>query len=144
VEDILPIRCIRRVIKIVSLVIVFLPCVLSAQDIVLRGHVVDRQGNALPNATVQIADRDQIVARTKSAADGKFLLQVRSTGELTIEVDVPGFRLVSHSGRSCGRQFRDRYQPKSTCIPFRKRHSDRGCERIRRAVSRSGRKSFRA
>jgi len=83
------------VIKIVSLVLVFLPCVLSAQDIVLRGRVVDPQGNALPNATVQIADRNQVVARTKSAADGKFLLQVRSTGELTINVDAPGFRSVS-------------------------------------------------
>jgi Carboxypeptidase regulatory-like domain len=94
VEDILPIR-IRGVIKIVSLVLVFLPCVLSAQDIVLRGRVVDPQGNALPNATVQIADRNQVVARTKSAADGKFLLQVRSTRELTIKVDAPGFRSVS-------------------------------------------------
>jgi hypothetical protein len=94
VEDILPIPCIRRVIKIVSLVLVLLPCVLSAQDIVLRGRVVDSQGNALPNATVQIADRNQVFARTKSAADGKFLLQVRSTRELTIKVDAPGFRSV--------------------------------------------------
>ena len=94
-EDILPIRCIRRVIKIVSLALVFLPCILSAQDIVFRGRVVDPQGNALPNATVQIADRNQVVARTKSAADGKFLLPVRSTGELTIKVDAPGFRSVS-------------------------------------------------
>jgi hypothetical protein len=60
VEDILPIR-IRGVIKIVSLVLVFLPCVLSAQDVVLRGRVVDPQRNALPNATVQIADRNQVV-----------------------------------------------------------------------------------
>ncbi len=76
-------------IKIVSLVLVFLPCVLSAQGIVLRGRVVDPQGNALPNATVQIADRNQVVARTKSAADRKFLLQVRSTGELTHKTMLP-------------------------------------------------------
>lgn len=35
-KDILPVR-IRGVIKIVSLVLVFLPCVLSAQGVVLRG-----------------------------------------------------------------------------------------------------------
>jgi len=95
VEDILPVRCIRRVIKIASLALVFLPCVLSAQGIVFWGRVVDPQGNALPNATVQIADRNHVVTRTKSAADGKFLLQVRSTGELTIKVDAAGFRSVS-------------------------------------------------
>jgi hypothetical protein len=95
VEDILPIRRIRRVIKILSLVLVFLPCVLLAQGIAFRGRVVDPQGNALPNATVQIADRNRVVARTQSAADGKFLLQVRSTGELTVKVDAPGFRSVS-------------------------------------------------
>lgn len=86
-------------IKIVSLALLFLPCVLSAQGIVLRGRVVDPQGNALPNATVQIADRNQVVARTKSVADGKFLLQVSSTRELTIKVDAPGFRSVSQPVR---------------------------------------------
>jgi hypothetical protein len=85
------------VIKVVSFLLVFLPCVLSAQDIVGRGRVVDPWGNALPNATVQIADRNQVVARTKSDADGKFLSQVRSSGELTIKVDALGFRSVSQS-----------------------------------------------
>jgi Carboxypeptidase regulatory-like domain len=83
------------VIKIVSLILVFLPCVLSAQDIVLRGRVVDPRGNALPTAAVQIADRNQVVARTNSAADGEFLLRMRSPGELTIKVEAPGFRSVS-------------------------------------------------
>ncbi len=82
-------------LRIAVLFLFFLPCALSAQDIVLRGRVVDPQGSAIPNARVQLIDREQVLSRAQSAADGKFLLKVRATGKLIIEVDAPGFRLVS-------------------------------------------------
>ena len=71
-------------LRIAVLFLFFLPCALSAQDIVLRGRVVDPQGSAIPNARVQLIDREQVLSRAQSAADGKFLLKVRATGKLII------------------------------------------------------------
>src|SRR5580692_7878303 len=74
----------------------FLPCALFAQEIVLQGHVTDPQGNALPDASVQLLERDQVFARTMSGPRGQFLLKVKSPGEFAVEASVPGFRPVTH------------------------------------------------
>jgi hypothetical protein len=73
----------------------FLPCALFAQEIVLQGHVTDPQGNALPNASVQLLERDQVFARTMSGPHGQFLLKVKSPGEFAVEASAPGFRPVT-------------------------------------------------
>ena len=75
----------------------FLPCALFAQEIVLKGHVTDPQGNALPNASVQLLDHDRVLVRTTSGPHGQFLVKVKSPGEFVITADVPGFRSVTRS-----------------------------------------------
>ena len=74
--------------------LLLMPCVLLAQDIVLKGRVIDPKGNALPGASVQLIDRNQILAQTISRPDGQFLLKARSVGEFVVKADAAGFRSV--------------------------------------------------
>ena len=69
----------------------FLPCALFAQEIVLRGRVLDPQGNALPNASVQLFELDQVLAHATSGPHGQFLLRVSSPGDFVVKADAPGF-----------------------------------------------------
>ena len=73
----------------------FLPCALFAQEISLKGHVTDPQGNALPDASVQLLDHDQVLVRTASGPQGQFLLKVKSPGEFVVEASAPGFRPIT-------------------------------------------------
>jgi hypothetical protein len=73
----------------------FLPCALFAQEIVLQGHVTDPHGNALPDASVQLVEHDQVLDRTTSGPHGQFLLKVKSPGDFVVKADAPGFRPVT-------------------------------------------------
>ena len=78
----------------IALLLVLMPCMLAAQQIVLRGLVVDPQGNMLPDASVQLMGSGKVLSQTKSGPDGRFTLNVSSAGDLTIQVDASGFRSV--------------------------------------------------
>jgi len=80
-------------IKIVVFVLLLTPCL--AQEIVLKGRVIDPEGNALPDASIQLMEHKQVLSQTASAADGKFLVKVMSPGEFIIEADASGFRPVT-------------------------------------------------
>ena len=84
----------KGVKSLIFLLPFLLHCALFAQEIVLKGHVTDPQGNALPDASVQLLDHDQVLVRTTSGPHGQFLLKVKSAGEFVIKVDAPGFRPV--------------------------------------------------
>src|SRR3984885_14233976 len=81
-------------LKFVVLLLLFAPFALFGQEIILKGHVTDSQGNAIPNASVQLLSHDRVVSQTKSGGDGQFLLKVISSGDFTIQIDAPGFRSV--------------------------------------------------
>jgi hypothetical protein len=83
--------------KFAILLCLLAPCLIQAQNIPLKGHVVDPQGNALPQANIQLLDHKQTVARTSSRAGGEFELKVRSAGEFTLDVESTGFRTVRRS-----------------------------------------------
>lgn len=72
-----------------------MPGSLLAQEIVLKGRVLDLQGNASPGASVQLIGQNQVLAQAESGPDGQFRLKVNSAGEFIIKVDAPGFRSVS-------------------------------------------------
>ena len=78
----------------IALLLVLMPCMLAAQQIVLRGLVIDPQGNMLPDASVQLMGSGKVLSQTKSGPDGRFTLNVSSAGDLTIQVDASGFRSV--------------------------------------------------
>ena len=82
-------------LKIGVLFLLFAPCGLFAQEIVLKGHVTDPQGNAIPNALVQLFGHDRVISQTRSGGDGQFLLKVSSSGDFTIKINAQGFRSVS-------------------------------------------------
>lgn len=85
----------RAALKIGALFLLFAPCAFFAQEIVLKGHVTDPQGNAIPNASVQLLGHDRVISQTRSGGDGQFLLKVSSVGDFTIKIDAQGFRSVS-------------------------------------------------
>ncbi len=80
-------------VKIVVFVLLLTPCL--AQEIVLKGRVIDPEGNALPDASIQLMEHKQVLSQTASGADGKFLVKVMSPGEFIIEAESSGFRPVS-------------------------------------------------
>jgi hypothetical protein len=70
-----------------------------AQAGILAGRVTDPQGNALTNAAVQIVDRDpsrkdRILEQIISGSDGRFQLNMDSTGQFDIKAEAEGFRAV--------------------------------------------------
>jgi Carboxypeptidase regulatory-like domain len=87
----------RLAIPVVWLTGLSLP--LSAQEVALRGHITDPQGNGLPNASVQLVRHDsagkgEAVGQTISGPDGQFEVRVASAGEFDVRVDAVGFRQV--------------------------------------------------
>src|ERR1700720_2669285 len=83
----------RRWIALVPMMIV--PLLAIAQDAAIRGRIVDPAGNALPGAVVELFQGNQVLAQTRSAADGRFLLTLHANGALTLKADATGFRPVS-------------------------------------------------
>ncbi|HKH97571.1 MAG TPA: carboxypeptidase-like regulatory domain-containing protein [Candidatus Sulfotelmatobacter sp.] len=80
--------------KIFVLLFLVLPSSLLAQEIALKGRVVDPRGNALPKATIQLLGRGQVLAETTSGPDGQFQLKVTAAGDFVLEVNAAGFRPV--------------------------------------------------
>jgi hypothetical protein len=75
------------------------PLTLFSQVVALKGRVSDPQGNALTNAPVQIIGRDpsgkdRILEQTTSGSDGRFQLNVDSTGQFDIKAEAEGFQAV--------------------------------------------------
>src|SRR5580700_1180082 len=64
------------------------------QEIVLKGRVTDPQGNALPNASIQLIGHNQVLAQAMSKPDGQFLMNVQSAGEFVVKAAASGFRPV--------------------------------------------------
>ena len=62
---------------------------------VLKGRVIDPQGNALPEATVELFMRNQILAEATSGPDGQFLIKIRSAGEFIVKASATGFRPIA-------------------------------------------------
>jgi hypothetical protein len=88
-------RCLRGV---VALLFLFLgPSALLAQEIALKGRVLDPEGKALPNASVQIVRQRRIWATATSGPDGQFVAKLTLSGEFIVKVEAPGFRPVVRS-----------------------------------------------
>jgi hypothetical protein len=88
-----------RAKTLISLLILFMLLALSAvaQEIVLKGRIIDPEKNALPNAAVQLIGHNQILALSTSGSNGQFLLNVPSPGKFVLEINAEGFRPVSRS-----------------------------------------------
>lgn len=92
-------------------VLMFLPFFLSArvfsqqiseQPFVLKGRVVDPQGNALPGASVQLFVHDilgngKVVGKAISGPDGQFELNMPRAGQFDVKASAAGFRAVAKS-----------------------------------------------
>ena len=79
-------------LKFAVLLFLFLPCLLSAQEITLRGRVVDPQGRMIPRAAIHASGPAQLAASATTGADGSFELKLNSAGEYTISAEAAGFR----------------------------------------------------
>jgi hypothetical protein len=88
-------RARRRWIALVPMMILSL--LVFAQDAAIRGRIFDPAGNALPGAAVQLFQGNQVLAQTRSAADGRFLLTLCASDGLTLKVVATGFRPVSQA-----------------------------------------------
>lgn len=75
--------------------LVFLPATLVAQEIALKGRVLDPQGNALPNVAVELVGRGQILSEASSDGAGQFVMKVNVYGKFTVKADASDFRSVT-------------------------------------------------
>lgn len=82
-------------IKTGILCLLLAPSILLAQEIHLHGRVVDPQGNALPEAEVQLVSNDHILTQATTGRDGQFEVRAGSPGEFVIKITSGGFRPVS-------------------------------------------------
>ena len=78
-----------------ALIPLLLSCSLLAQDIALKGRVLDPHGNAVPDASIELIAREQILSKVRSGIEGQFLLTISSTGSFNVKVEVPGFQPVT-------------------------------------------------
>src|SRR5579863_8853803 len=83
-----------RITATLILSLLLVPCTLFAQKITLTGRVIDPQGNALPNAVVQVLRDGQVLTQTTSGPDGRFLVTPQGPGEFVISTEAEGFRTV--------------------------------------------------
>jgi len=70
-----------------------------AEDIVLKGRVVDPQRKALPGATVSVSSHAMVgskawIGKAISGADGVFELKLPQAGHFDVKVEAAGFRAV--------------------------------------------------
>jgi hypothetical protein len=86
--------------------IVCLALPLLAQEFVLKGRVVDPQGNALPKASVQVLDHERVVGRATAGSDGLFQVTFSPAGQVAgretgkhfvVRVEASGFRSVEQA-----------------------------------------------
>src|SRR5271156_6022416 len=62
-----------------------------AQEIVLKGRVIDPQGNSLPGATVQLLDHGRVLGEATSGSDGWFQTEVAAAGQFVVRAEALGF-----------------------------------------------------
>src|ERR1700689_553710 len=79
------------------LLLLFAALPVLAQEITLKGRVIDPDGNALPSATVELIDHGRVRERAATGPDGLFRIELHSPGQSVIKVDAPGFRPVEQS-----------------------------------------------
>jgi hypothetical protein len=94
------------------MLILWLGIPLLAQEIILKGRVTDPQGNNLPQASVQLLDRDRVLGRATTGTDGQFQIELSSerqsssgqsstgqssTKQFIVKVDASGFQPVEPS-----------------------------------------------
>ena len=84
-------------LKIALLLMILLPAPAIAQLIPLKGTVIDAQGNALSNASVQLVERDRVYSEAKSDAAGRFVLEAPRPGDFTIKAGVANFGSASQA-----------------------------------------------
>ena len=77
------------------LLLLILPAVALAQDIALKGSVVDRQGNALPDVAVRLLERNHIIYESKSGPYGQFTLRIPKPGNFKVQAEAADFRAVT-------------------------------------------------
>ena len=82
---------------VVGLLLILVPLPLLSQAIVVKGRVTDPKGNALPQASVEVVDRDHVLAQATSGPGGLFQLALAGSGDFVIKAEAPGFRPVSRS-----------------------------------------------
>ncbi len=68
---------------------------LSAQQMILRGTVVDPQGKDLPQAAISLSMRGSVVGEAVSNASGQFAIEVSSPGKYALAATASGFRPVT-------------------------------------------------
>jgi hypothetical protein len=86
--------------RFVLLVLLLLPAPLLAQEIILKGHVSDPQGNILPGAAIRFVGHSgnrETRGTATSGPDGGFEIRVTAAGDADIAVDAVGFRPVTRS-----------------------------------------------
>src|SRR5580698_8507130 len=66
----------------------------NAQEIVLKGKVIDLQGDALPQASIQVLSGDVMVFQTVSGPDGTFEIKAASPGKYVLKAAGTGFQPV--------------------------------------------------
>src|SRR5580700_3343687 len=81
-------------IRTTVLLLLLMPCVLAAQEVVLNGQISDPQGNSLPQASVELIDRGRVLGRATSGSDGSFQIMLPFSGEFILKVEAIGFRSV--------------------------------------------------
>jgi len=84
------------VYSLAVLLLVWFPLPLVAQSIVLKGHVTDPRGNALPKALVKLQDHERVLAEATTGPAGQFQLTSDGAGEFLLKVEAYGFRTVTH------------------------------------------------
>ena len=80
-----------------TLLLLLAPYLVLAQEISLRGRVVDPQGRAVAKAAVQLTRHEQFLSQTTSGPNGEFELRVDFPGEFTVTAGAAGFRAASRS-----------------------------------------------
>jgi Carboxypeptidase regulatory-like domain len=95
----------ERAIPRLGLFLLLLPTAVLAQNLRIRGRVLDPQGNALPGASIQLMAHNRVIAKAKSSANGQFLLQAPSIGNFVLRVTSPQFqpmsrRLILHASNN--------------------------------------------
>jgi hypothetical protein len=63
-----------------------------AQEIVLKGRVIDPQGNNLPQASVRLVEHGRVLGRATSGSDGLFQIKLPTAGQFLVKVEATGFR----------------------------------------------------
>jgi hypothetical protein len=94
----------KNLLVVVSLLVLFIPSLLSAQEITGRilGSVLDSSGAAVPNAQITITNQATGVTRTSvSGDDGLYNIPQVGVGSYTISVAAAGLARIPASTSRC-------------------------------------------